>query len=43
MKGSQKSRWAIAASLIVAVVAAAWYWHSHSAAPAGATSQQRPA
>ncbi len=43
MKGSNKSRWAIAAGLIVVVLAAAWYWHSQSAAPAGATSQQRPA
>ena len=47
MKGSNKSRWAIAAGIIVVVLAAAWYWHSqsaNSAAPAGATSQpQRPA
>ncbi|RYA46266.1 multidrug transporter subunit MdtA, partial [Enterobacter cloacae complex sp. 3DZ3S2B] len=41
MKGSNKSRWAIAAGLIVVVLAAAWYWHSQSAnstAPAGASS-----
>lgn len=40
MKGSNKSRWAIAVGLIV-VVLAAWYWHSQSAnstAPAGANS-----
>ena len=47
MKGSNKSRWAIAAGIIVVVLAAAWYWHSqsaNSAAPAGASSQaQRPA
>jgi multidrug efflux system membrane fusion protein len=47
MKGSNKSRWAIAAGIIVVALAAAWYWHSqsaNSAAPAGATSQaQRPA
>lgn len=46
MKGSNKSRWAIAAGIIVVALAAAWYWHSqsaNSAAPAGATSQtQRP-
>ena len=46
MKGSNKSRWAIAAGIIVVALAAAWYWHSQSAntaAPAGATSQtQRP-
>ena len=46
MKGSNKSRWAIAAGLIVVVLAAAWYWHSQSAnstAPAGASSpSQRP-
>ncbi|MCU6670187.1 MdtA/MuxA family multidrug efflux RND transporter periplasmic adaptor subunit [Enterobacteriaceae bacterium H4N4] len=39
MKGRQKSRWAIAAGIIVVVVAAAWYWHQHTSAPAGATSQ----
>lgn len=41
MKGSNKSRWAIAVGLIVVVLAAAWYWHSQSAnstAPAGANS-----
>ena len=43
MKGSHKSRWAIAAGLIVVVLAAAWYWHSQSAAPAGATGQQHSA
>lgn len=47
MKGSNKSRWAIAAGIIVVVLAAAWYWHSqsaNSAAPAGTSSQaQRPA
>ncbi|EKZ9487328.1 MdtA/MuxA family multidrug efflux RND transporter periplasmic adaptor subunit [Enterobacter hormaechei] len=46
MKGSHKSRWAIAAGLIVVVFAAAWYWHSHtsgSSAPAGASNPQRPA
>ncbi len=46
MKGSNKSRWAIAVGLIVVVLAAAWYWHSQSAnstAPAGANSpSQRP-
>ncbi|MFX4315870.1 multidrug transporter subunit MdtA, partial [Enterobacter sp. 63] len=46
MKGSHKSRWAIAAGIIVVVLAAAWYWHSQSsgtATPAGANSQpQRP-
>lgn len=46
MKGSNKSRWAIAAGIIVVALAAAWYWHSQSAntaAPAGTTSQtQRP-
>ncbi|MFT4292622.1 MAG: multidrug transporter subunit MdtA, partial [Enterobacter sp.] len=46
MKGSHKSRWAIAAGIIVVVLAAAWYWHSQSsgtATPAGASSQpQRP-
>ena len=46
MKGSNKSRWAIAVGLIVVVLAAAWYWHSQSAnstAPAGASSpSQRP-
>lgn len=31
MKGSNKSRWAIAVGLIVVVLAAAWYWHSQSA------------
>jgi multidrug efflux system membrane fusion protein len=31
MKGSNKSRWAIAAGIIVVVLAAAWYWHSQSA------------
>jgi multidrug efflux system membrane fusion protein len=30
MKGSHKSRWAIAAGIIVVVLAAAWYWHSQS-------------
>ncbi|MGC0027343.1 hypothetical protein ACPRSC_23250, partial [Enterobacter asburiae] len=42
MKGSNKSRWAIAAGIIVVVLAAAWYWHSqsaNSAAPAGANIQ----
>ncbi|MCL7704869.1 multidrug transporter subunit MdtA, partial [Enterobacter kobei] len=47
MKGRNKSRWAIAAGIIVVAVAAAWYWHSQSAnsgAPAGANSaSQRPA
>jgi len=47
MKGSNKSRWAIAAGIIVVALAAAWYWHSHSAnAPAAAGANgpsQRPA
>ena len=47
MKGSHKSRWAIAAGIIVVVLAAAWYWHTQSAepsTPAGASSQsKRPA
>lgn len=41
MKGSNKSRWAIAAGIIVVVLAAAWYWHSQSAkspASSGASS-----
>ncbi|MBM3071039.1 MdtA/MuxA family multidrug efflux RND transporter periplasmic adaptor subunit [Lelliottia sp. RWM.1] len=46
MKGRNKSRWAIAAGIIVVVIAAAWYWHSQSsdsAAPTGASNQsQRP-
>ncbi len=44
MKGRNKSRWVIAAGIIVVALAAAWYWHQHASAPAGATSQaQRPA
>lgn len=47
MKGRNKSRWAIAAGIIVVAFAAAWYWHSQSAdsgTPAGANSaSQRPA
>lgn len=46
MKGSNKSRWVVAAGVIVVVLAAAWYWHSQSSTDdsAGATSQsQRPA
>jgi len=43
MKGSHKSRWAIATGLIVVVLAAAWYWHNQSGAPAGATGQQHSA
>ena len=47
MKGSHKSRWAIAGGIIVVVLAAAWYWHTQSAepsTPAGASSQsKRPA
>jgi multidrug efflux system membrane fusion protein len=44
MKGSNKSRWAIAAGIIVVVLAAAWYWHSQSAngAPAGAKPATAP-
>ncbi len=40
MKGSHKSRWAIAAGIVV-VLAAAWYWHTQSAEPS--TSRQAPA
>ena len=47
MKGRNKSRWAIAAGIIVVAFAAARYWHSQSAdsgTPAGANSaSQRPA
>ncbi|WP_333848930.1 MdtA/MuxA family multidrug efflux RND transporter periplasmic adaptor subunit [Leclercia sp.] len=44
MKGRNKSRWVIAAGIIVVALAAAWYWHQQSSAPAGASSQaQRPA
>ncbi len=44
MKGRNKSRWVIAAGIIVVALAAAWYWHQHASAPAGASSQaQRPA
>jgi len=43
MKGRNKSRWVIAAGIIVVALAAAWYWHQQSSAPAGASSQaQRP-
>lgn len=41
MKGSNKSRWAIAAGIIVVALAAAWYWHSHSSANEPSTQQQR--
>ncbi|WP_447840995.1 MdtA/MuxA family multidrug efflux RND transporter periplasmic adaptor subunit [Enterobacter ludwigii] len=45
MKGSNKSRWAIAAGIIVVALAAAWFWHNHSSdTSAGASSpSQRPA
>ncbi|ATG01705.1 multidrug efflux system subunit MdtA [Lelliottia amnigena] len=43
MKGSNTSRWAIAAGIIVVALAAAWYWHSHSSANEATTQQQRPA
>ncbi|MCI1898034.1 MAG: MdtA/MuxA family multidrug efflux RND transporter periplasmic adaptor subunit [Enterobacter sp.] len=42
MKGSHKSRWAIAAGVIVVALAAAWYWHSHASPTETATQQQRP-
>ncbi len=43
MKGRNKSRWVIAAGIIVVALAAAWHWHQQSSAPAGASSQaQRP-
>ena len=42
MKGRNNTRWILLAGLVIAGLAAAWYWHSHSAtsAPAG---QQRQA
>lgn len=40
MKGRNNTRWMILAGLVIAGLAAAWYWHSTSAAPAG---QQRQA
>lgn len=43
MKGSNTSRWAIAAGIIVVALAAAWYWHSHSSSNEATTQQQRPA
>jgi len=40
MKGRNNTRWMILAGLVIAGLAAAWYWHSTAAAPAG---QQRQA
>lgn len=40
MKGRNNTRWMLLAGLVIAALAAAWYWHAHSAAPAG---QQRQA
>ena len=42
MKGRNKSRWAIAAGIIVVVLAAAWYWHSQSAEPTSTASASNP-
>lgn len=44
MKGSNKSRWVIALAVVVAAIAAVWFWQNHSepqsAAP-GATGQAK--
>ena len=36
MKGRNNTRWLMVAGLVIAALAAAWYWHSRSAAPAAA-------
>ncbi|MGE9806129.1 hypothetical protein ACQP3L_36770, partial [Escherichia coli] len=43
MKGSNKSRWVIAIVIVVATVAAIWFWQSRSASQETAPGATKPA
>lgn len=43
MKGSKKSRWVIAIAIVVATVAAIWFWHSRSGSQETAPGATKPA
>jgi len=43
MKGRNNTRWILLAGLVIAGLAAAWYWHSQSTSTAAPGGQQRQA
>ena len=43
MKGSKKSRWVIAIAIVVATVAAIWFWQSRNDAQENAPGATKPA